>query len=100
METAIQEAELYRQLGGGTIVDATTIGIGRDPISIARIARATGLNVIMGAGYYVDAVHPDGMNDLSEADIARQISDEIRTGVGDTGVKAVSGGICGMNRFE
>ena len=88
VETAIEEAELYRQLGGGTIVDATTIGIGRDPISIARIARATGLNVIMGAGYYVDAVHPDGMNDLSEADIARQISDEIRIGVGDTGIKA------------
>ena len=88
VETAIKEAELFRQLGGGTIVDATTIGIGRDPISIARIARATGLNVIMGAGYYVDAVHPDEMDHLSEADIARQISDEIRTGVGDTGVKA------------
>ena len=42
----------------------------------------------MGAGYYVEAVHPDGMADLSEADIAQQIVDEIRVGVGDSGVKA------------
>ena len=88
VETAIEEAELYRQLGGGTVVDVTTIGIGRDPTGIARVARATGLNVVMGAGYYVDAVHPDEMSNLSEADIAQQIADEVLTGVGDTGVKA------------
>ena len=87
-ETTIAEALLYKRVGGGTIVDATTIGIGRDPLALARIARATGLNIVMGAGYYVDAVHPEGMNDLPEADIARQMIEEITTGVGDTRVKA------------
>ena len=52
---------LFKVQGGMTIVDATTIGIGRDPRALARIARATGLNVIMGAGYYVGVTHPDGM---------------------------------------
>ena len=87
-ETAIAEATLYKRMGGGTIVDATTIGIGRDPLAVARIARVTGLHVVMGAGYYVDAVHPEGMNELTDADIAGRITEEIRHGVGDTGVKA------------
>ncbi|MCH8206125.1 MAG: phosphotriesterase-related protein [Chloroflexi bacterium] len=87
-ETAIAEAALYQRAGGGTIVDATTFGIGRDPLALARIARATGLNIVMGAGYYVDMVHPPEMDDLTEADIARRIVDEVRTGVGETGVKA------------
>ncbi len=87
-DVATAEAMLYKRAGGGTIVDATTIGIGRDPKALARIARATGLNIIMGAGYYVDAAHPDGMDAKSESDIATQIVQEIRTGVDHSGVKA------------
>ena len=87
-EETIAEAMLYKRAGGGTIVDATTIGIGRDPRGLARVARATGLNIVMGAGYYVDAVHPDGIDDLTESDIERQIVGDIRTGVGDAGVRA------------
>ncbi len=86
--TASEEASLFMRAGGGTIVDATTIGIGRDPLALARIARKTGLNIIMGAGYYVDAVHPQSIEDLNETDIARQIIDEISIGVADTEIKA------------
>jgi phosphotriesterase-related protein len=57
-------------------------------LGLARIARATGLNVVMGAGYYVDAVHPEGMDTLAEPDIAAQIVADITQGVGDTGVRA------------
>ena len=42
----------------------------------------------MGAGYYVDSVHPEGMDQLSEEEIASQIIEEIRLGVGTTRVKA------------
>ena len=34
--------------GGRTIVEATSIGIGRDPLAVTKMARATGLNIIMG----------------------------------------------------
>ena len=59
VDTAIAEASLYKQFGGASIVDATSIGIARDPTGLARIARATGLNVIMGASFYVSPAHPD-----------------------------------------
>ena len=87
-ETAIAEASLYKGLGGGAIVEATTAGIGRNPIGLERIARATGLNIVMGAGYYVDAVHPADMSDRTESDLAEQIVRELTIGVDDTEVKA------------
>ena len=87
-EVAVSEAMYFKRAGGGTIVDTTSIGIRRDPLALARIARATGLNVVMGSGYYVDAVHPKGMDDKTEEDITREIIADITTGVGDTGVKA------------
>ena len=87
-DTAVNEALLYRRHGGGTIVDATTIGIGRDPLALTRISRASGVNVVMGAGYYVDAAQPDEVADMPEEHIAKQIVAEIQTGVGNTGVKA------------
>ena len=87
-DDATAEAEMYKRAGGGTIVDATTIGIGRDPEALARIARSSRLNIIMGAGYYVDSVHPEGMDQSSEDEIANQIVEEIRLGVGTTRVKA------------
>ena len=38
-QTAIAEAALYRRVGGATIVDATTIGIGRDPLADHAMGR-------------------------------------------------------------
>ena len=87
-EATIVEAGLYKRAGGGTIVDATTFGIGRDPEALARIARATGLNIVMGAGYYVDIVHPPELDDMTESDVASRIVEEIQIGVGGTGVRA------------
>ena len=87
-DVAVSEAMLFRNAGGRTIVDVTSIGIGRDPLALARISRATGINVVMGAGYYVQQVHPDDMDDRTEDQIAREIVADVTDGVGDTGVKA------------
>jgi len=86
--TAVAEALLFKRAGGKTIVDATTIGIGRDPRALARISRMAGINVIMGAGYYVDMVHPRDMTAKSVDDLAKQLVVEVQEGVGDTGIKA------------
>ena len=85
---AIEEAMAWRLEGGGTIVDATSVGIARDPLALARISRATGLSVVMGAGYYVPVSHPEGMDDMSEEDIAEEIVRDVAEGVGETGVRA------------
>ena len=37
---AVEETFKYKLAGGGSLVDVTSIGIGRDPLALARIARA------------------------------------------------------------
>ena len=51
-QLAIEEILKYKYAGGQSIVDTTSIGIARDPLALARISRATGLNIIMGGRYY------------------------------------------------
>ena len=87
-DTAIAEAARFKKSGGQTIVDATSVGIKRDPLGLARIARVTGLNVIMGSGYYVHDYHPSNIVDKSEDEIVEEIVSDITEGVGDTGIRS------------
>ena len=88
VDLAIDEARLFEQAGGSAIVEVTTIGIGRDPLGLARISEGSGVHVVMGAGFYVDAVHPEDMDLRSEEDIARKIIEDIQEGVDGTGIRA------------
>ena len=87
-KTAIEEALEFCLEGGRTLVDATSVGIGREPLALQRISRATGLHVIMGAGYYVAACHPPDMDRRTQDQITREIVRDVTEGVGDTGVRA------------
>lgn len=85
---AIEEARRFKNEGGGTIVDVTTASLGRDPLALARIARATGLNIIMGTGFYEGASKDAGFERKSVSDLAEELIAEIRNGVGETGIRA------------
>jgi len=85
---ARDEALLFKHAGGQTLVDPTNRGLARDPLALARVARATGLNVIMGSGYYVAAAHPPDMDRRTADDVTREIVTDLTVGVGDTGVRA------------
>jgi phosphotriesterase-related protein len=87
-QTAIDEIMLFRRAGGQTVIDPTNVSLSRDPLALARISRASGLNIVMGAGYYVAAAHPADMDRRSEESIVREIVGEVTVGVGDTGVRA------------
>ena len=85
-ETQKREILRFKRAGGQTMVDATMPGIGRDPEALARISRETGLNVIMGTGYYVSSTHPEKLSSMTEEEIAEEMVRELTVGV--DGVKA------------
>lgn len=87
-EIAIRELLDYKCAGGSTIVELSQNGLARDPMALASIARATGLNIIMGSGYYVGLSHPADMDEKTEEDIADEIVRDITLGVGETGIKS------------
>jgi len=76
-ELIIKEVMLYKKEGGGTIVDVTNTGLGRDPLAIARISRTTGMHVIMGSGYYVGESQGSEMDRKREEEIAAEITADI-----------------------
>jgi phosphotriesterase-related protein len=66
-----EELAAYKALGGGTLVDVTPIGIGRDLARLARLSQATGLHIVAGAGWYRQAYYP------AEARIDRRSIDDL-----------------------
>ncbi|HEV8636071.1 MAG TPA: phosphotriesterase-related protein [Chloroflexota bacterium] len=87
-EEAMRELSFFKGAGGQTVIDQTPIGLGRDPAALRAIARGTGLNVVMGCGYYVDERHPPELKERSVEDIADELVRDVTVGVGTTGVRA------------
>ncbi|MCW2804119.1 MAG: phosphotriesterase-related protein [Propionibacteriaceae bacterium] len=84
---AIDEVRRFKEAGGGTICDPTNIGLGRDPRALARLSAATGVHVVMGAGWYREVVYPDYISSTSTEVLAQILVNEIRDGVDGTGIR-------------
>ncbi|MEF8797706.1 MAG: hypothetical protein V5A48_14725 [Salinivenus sp.] len=87
MRTHLQEAAAA---GVQTFVDCTPAYLGRDPIVLRRLARATGLQVLTNTGYYGarndQHVPEHAYSDSVDALAARWVR-EWTDGIGDTGVR-------------
>jgi phosphotriesterase-related protein len=80
----------FSAAAGSAIVDVTPPGVGRDPAWLVRLAEATGLHVVMCAGWYREAYYPvEALIDRrSVDDLADEIARDALDGVAGTGVRA------------
>ena len=83
-----EELARFRDAGGDTVVDASLPGIGRDPEALRRISEKTGLNIIMGTGFYVGDTHPKELASMSDREVADLMVKELTEGVDGTGICA------------
>lgn len=81
VDVAAEEAAFFSAAGGATIVEVTLDGIGRDPKALVEIARRTGLNIVMGCGFYLERTHPAGLIDMPLDDVADLIVRDVVEGV-------------------
>lgn len=58
VDCAIEEVGRFAAVGGATVVETTNAGIGRNPRGLKEIAERSGVNIVMGCGYYLDRTHP------------------------------------------
>ena len=79
----------FRRRGGSTLVDLTLPGVGRDAERLRRIASRTGVQVVMGCGWYRGAHYPaEALIDRrSVDDLAAELINEFTHGVASTGVR-------------
>ncbi len=94
---AAAEVMEFRNSGGGTIVDVTSIGLKRDPEALLRVSEATGLHIVMGTGYYQRVYHPVDMDQRSVEDLTEVIVTDVTEGVGGTGIRSGVIGEIGVN---
>ena len=85
----VEELAAFRAAGGGTVVDLTLDGVGPGSVVARRaVARATGLHVVMGSGWYRGAHYPaEALIDRRSVDaladeIVRDATDGRRPGPG------------------
>jgi phosphotriesterase-related protein len=81
VDTAVRELGALLTAGGRTLVEVTPDAAGRDPRGLKEIAEATGLNIIMGCGLYLERTHPEGFADKPVDEIADRIVADIVDGV-------------------
>jgi phosphotriesterase-related protein len=87
VEDAVEELHYFRDTGGGTIVNVTT-SLGRNPRGLVEASRRSGVNVVMGTGFYRTAWHPPGLEGRSVDELTEYMVRELVRGDAETGVPA------------
>ena len=87
-EESLAEVMEFKRRGGGTIVDVSNFGLGRDPDALLQVSQASDLNVVMGAGWYAKEFHPLNMDRLTVEEMTRTIVRDIVIGAEGTNVRS------------
>ncbi len=80
-DAAATELAIFRLAGGRTVVDLTLDEIGRDPAGLARLARRSGLNVVMGCGHYIARAQPADVRSAGVPDLADEMVGDLVEGI-------------------
>lgn len=91
----LDEVSHFARDGGGTMVEVTPFGVGRDPEALARLSRASGLNIVMGAGWYQRDLHPEGFAELSLEELTDVLVRDLVVGTRVGPERYVKSGIIG-----
>lgn len=87
-DTAIDELRLFKDAGGTTLVEASNPDLKRDAAGLLRIAQASGVQVVMGCGHYIDEYHPADMDERTEEQLVEEIVADVTEGRDGAGIKA------------
>ncbi|XP_075684855.1 N-acetyltaurine hydrolase [Rhinoderma darwinii] len=82
-----EELIAFNAAGGGCIVENTTTGISRDVKTLKRLAQETGVHIISGAGFYVDATHSPETRSKSVEQLTEVLVNEVLQGADGTEIK-------------
>lgn len=87
-DLAVKEAGAFKAAGGATVIDVTSKGLGRDPERLALLARKSGLQIVMGTGWYREGWRPIDFNGMNVDELANDMIAEIVEGTGPDKIRA------------
>ncbi len=86
IERAIEDLTEARAAGVHSIVDVTTLDLGRDVRLLRTVSEASGVNIVCATGTWLDI--PRAFWNADPDDVARLYVREIEVGIEGTGIKA------------
>ena len=86
-ETKEELCRLY-QLGVRRILDVTNMGMGRNPVYVSRMEKATGIQILQATGFYKEPFLPDFVYSMFEEELAELVEKEVIEGIEASGIKA------------
>lgn len=96
VDIAVDEIAEFYDAGGRTIVDATSVGLGRDPQALKEISRRSSVNVVMGSGYYVREFQNERTRSSAVGALTDRIVQDVTEGADNTDIRAGLIGEIGM----
>nr|WP_207890478.1 phosphotriesterase-related protein [Rubrobacter taiwanensis] len=87
-DKSLQELVYFREAGGRTLVEASTLDYGRNVQLLAKMSEAAGINVVATTGFNKHIYFPDWVEAKSVEEIADLLIREVREGVDSTGIRA------------
>lgn len=97
-DLALAELRKFQALGGHTVIEATNIGIGRDPEKLARISRMSGMKIIMGTGFYLEHTHPEWLKGMDLDAVTEFIVNDVGGGAEQPDIMAGIIGEVGVSK--
>lgn len=85
---AAQDLEAFHIAGGTTVVECSSVGLGRDVRALQRVAAATAVNIVAPTGFYLWHSVAEDVLRLSEGELAERMVSDITTGIDGTGIRA------------
>jgi len=74
--------------GVTTLVECSTVGVGRNLPVLRRLAEATSIHIIAPTGVYRDAYIPESLREISEHNLAELWTTELTEGIDGTSIRA------------
>ncbi|MCP4319483.1 MAG: aryldialkylphosphatase [Hyphomicrobiales bacterium] len=85
---AERELALFCSAGGGAIVELSVGGLRPQPQNLRSLSHRTGANIIMGAGYYVDAYMPQEIRSADIETLESLLQTQLNDGAWSTDIRA------------
>ncbi|MTI96308.1 MAG: phosphotriesterase-related protein [Firmicutes bacterium] len=88
LQASAREVEIFLAAGGNTLVDMTAVDYGRNIHAQARIAKMTGVNLVVTTGFNKGLFFPEWVSQSTTDVIAHWMISELTVGIEGTDYKA------------
>lgn len=88
LEWVCEELKPAADLGLSSIVEVTTVDMGRDPAGLRELSKRTGLHIVASTGFYLKEYHSDRLKQATVGEVEDFFVKEVTAGINDTGIRA------------